>query len=186
MKRLILIALFLCVAVSAQAAKMEAPAPSGSGTYGDLDGLNEWTEKQTAPQFCTPLPSVKGYPDTYTVRNGSDVPVNIYAPDGLTSDANTEAVSVPVAKTADFIIEPAQAWGHVYTNEGAGALVTGTLPLAIAGMSATILDVNAGFRIALDPDAELINGVTTDQTTSAQWDVITIKCYVAGSWIVTQ
>jgi hypothetical protein len=38
MKRFILIALFLCVAASAQASKVVTPSPSGSGVYVELDG----------------------------------------------------------------------------------------------------------------------------------------------------
>jgi hypothetical protein len=43
MKKLILLILFLCVAVGAQAAEMQAPAPPGSGTFAELGGDNEFT-----------------------------------------------------------------------------------------------------------------------------------------------
>jgi lysophospholipase L1-like esterase len=53
MKRFILIALFLCVAVSAQASKVVTPAPPGSGTYAELDGA-EFTGPIKAPEVISP------------------------------------------------------------------------------------------------------------------------------------
>jgi hypothetical protein len=185
MKKLILLIVFLCFAGSAQASKVIAPAPPGSGTFAELDGDNEFTEGQSAIYWTTPLPSEKDAPDTQALRNSTDVPIVSYTPEGLTCGAYTEVISVPIPKTADFIIPADLAWSHVFTNADAGAAITGTLPAAKIGMEITVIDVNATHRISLDPGTELINGATTDQATSAQWDIITIKCYVDGSWIVT-
>jgi hypothetical protein len=185
MKKLILLIIFLCFAASTQAAKMEAPAPPGSGTFAELDSENEFTEGQSAVYWTTPLPSEKGYPDTLALRNSTDVSIVSYAPEGI-SDAYTEVISVPTQKTADFDILSNLAWGNVFTNAGAGLAITGLLPAAKVGMEVTAFDVNATHRISLDPGTELINGATTDQTTSAQWDIITLKCYVDGSWIITE
>jgi hypothetical protein len=166
--------------------KTTRPSPAGRGTYAELDGDNTFDGSQTADAWKTPLPSVKGYPDSLDLRNGNDVPTTLHTSELLTVDATVETISVPIHKTASWSILEHLAWGHVYTNEGAGAAVTGTLPSAKRGMEVTVLDVNATYRISLDPGTELINGATTDQTTSAQWGSITIKCYVDGAWIVTE
>lgn len=97
-------------------------------------------------------PSVKGHPDTLSLRNASDVPTVLFAPSTVTADLYVPTVPIYAARTSNYTIPATEATNHVFTNEGASGSVTLTLPTAAIGMLVRVLVV-ASQTITVTPQS---------------------------------
>jgi hypothetical protein len=173
MKRLILIALFLCVAVSAQASKVITPSPTGHGVYAELDGENIFTDIQIAPGWQLTFPSVKGYPDTFTLRNLTDVEVTQYVPDSLTSNITKTVIPNVLTITEDTTI---LNFFDTVLMDATDNAVTATLSSApYTGQTHNIKSINAANTCEVDGNGNTIDGDATpelilDETITIQYD----------------
>lgn len=156
---------------------------SGTGAYECNTAIG--APSIDADAIRTPLPSVKGYPDTSTLRNSSDVPVMQYTPQSLTTNADVPVLSEYIYKTANYTIPSNKAYNLIYSNYGATGAVTFTLPTAVPGMNLMFVNETgigaAGQVINIDP-------ASTDRiyySVSGDLDAQTVICDTAGDRLVS-
>jgi hypothetical protein len=169
-------------------ADSEKPAPDGSGTFAELDGDNEFTEGQSAIYWTTPLPSVKGAPDTQALRNSTDVPIVSYAPEGITCGIYRPIVPDIAGKTAAYTILATESYNNIFTNEGTAGMVFFSLPAALVGMKISFMtDCADGIRVIPTPTDRIL--LDTDAKgdyieSNTRYGHLTLESLFAGSWSV--
>jgi hypothetical protein len=183
---IIVFSVFSCVLALADT---EKPEQFGSGIYAELDGDNDFNGEQTAPSWKTPLPSVKGAPDTSALRNSTDVPVIQYAPEHITSDVYRPVVPELIIKTSSYTLLATEAYNYIFTNEGTAGMVFLSLPAALVGMKVSfILDCADGIRVIPTPADRILLDTDADGDyieSNTRYGHLTLESLFAGSWSVT-
>jgi hypothetical protein len=176
---------FFCMSGVVQA-ETEKPAPAGDGVYVKLDGENTLEGVQTADGWTTPPPSVKGYPDTLTIRNSTDVPVIQYAPEHITIDVYRPTVSEKLTKITAYTIPATEAYNYIFTQTGSAAEVEFDLPASTVGMRLAFIvgDID-GLKIDPDGSEQILDatGASGDYiVANAVNELIVLECFVVGFW----
>jgi len=135
------------------------------------------------------LPSVKGVPDTLSLRNTSDVPVILYAPAHITTDVYRPVITASESIIENYTVPATKMYGFAFNNYGATGAITLNLPSAVVGMNIAV-QLAAAQDVDINPaDADRIMGLTNAAGDAISSDAtigsfILLQCFYAGTWQV--